>query len=168
MWPKPTSPRILWNISPSAPTGFYWLMRRPPSLGALAVTRLPNPFLGLAGARGYLPVGTLLIKRVAGAAGDVVCRHGAVVTINRRIVAYARTADAAARLLPRWSGCARLNAAQVFVLSPRPDSFDSRYFGPIHRGNILGTALPLCARCTSFYCDKRRQPDRQEGRWRRL
>ena len=146
MWPKPTSPRILWNISPSAPTGFYWLMRRPPSLGALAVTRLPNPFLGLAGARGYLPVGTLLIKRVAGAAGDVVCRHGAVVTINRRIVAYARTADAAARLLPRWSGCARLNAAQVFVLSPRPDSFDSRYFGPLAAALLDGTAVALLTR----------------------
>jgi type IV secretory pathway protease TraF len=118
-------------------------MWRPPPPGALAVIRLPGPFLTLAHVRGYLPAGALLIKWVAGNTGDVVCRHGLIVTINGRTVAYARTADAVGRKLPRWSGCRRLKAAQVFVLSAEPDSFDSRYFGPVDRRNILGTALPV-------------------------
>lgn len=121
-------------------------MSRAPPLGALAIIRLPEPFLTLADARGYLPAGALLIKRVAGKAGDIVCRQGAIVTINGRTVAHARTADAEARPLPRWRGCQRLNPAQAFVVSAEPGSFDSRYFGWVDHRHILGTALPLWTR----------------------
>jgi type IV secretory pathway protease TraF len=121
-------------------------MSRAPPPGALAIIRLPEPFLTLADARGYLPADALLIKRVAGNTGDVICRQGAIVTINAQIVAHARTADAAGRPLPRWSGCQRLNPAQAFVLSAENGSFDSRYIGRIDRRHILGTALPLWTR----------------------
>jgi conjugative transfer signal peptidase TraF len=141
--PKLSTPRLIWNISPSVPTGLYWLIEHPPPPGALAVIHLPEPLLALPVARGYLPAAALLIKRVAGQLDDVVCRHGSIVTINRQIVAYARTADAAGRPLPRWSGCNRLNGAQAFVLSAEPGSFDSRYFGPVDRRYVLGTALPI-------------------------
>ena len=148
IWPKARTPAVLWNISPSVPTGIYWLTSRPPPPGALAVIRLPEPFLTLAHTRGYLSATALLIKRIAGKAGDIACRHRAIVTINGRPVAYARIADAAGRPLPRSRGCRRLNPAQAFVLSPEPGSFDSRYFGPVDRGHVLGTALPLWARAT--------------------
>ena len=148
IWPKARAPAVLWNISPSVPTGIYWLTSRPPPPGALAVIRLPEPFLTLAHARGYLSATALLIKRIAGKAGDIVCRHGAIVTINRGTVAFARAADAAGRPMPAWSGCTRLHPAQAFVLSPEPGSFDSRYFGPVDRRHVLGTALPLWFRAT--------------------
>jgi type IV secretory pathway protease TraF len=100
----------------------------------------------LAEARAYLVASALLLKPVAAGPGDVVCRIGATVTINGRVAASARSADAAGRLLPRWSGCITLAAHQVFVLAPTPDSFDSRYFGALHSGHVLGTAHPIWLR----------------------
>jgi conjugative transfer signal peptidase TraF len=143
IWPKASPPCLLWNISPSVPTGLYALLARLPPTGALAVIRLPNPFRTLADTRGYLPAGALLIKRIAARPGDIVCRHGVTIAVNGRIVARARTADGADRPLPRWSGCSLLTASRVFVLSPHPDSFDGRYFGPLDRRDVLGTALPM-------------------------
>jgi type IV secretory pathway protease TraF len=70
------------------------------------------------------------------------------VTINGRIVAHAKTLDAAGRPLPAWSGCFRLRPRDIFVLSADPDSFDSRYMGPIDRVHVLGLAQPAWVRPT--------------------
>jgi conjugative transfer signal peptidase TraF len=144
--PKAGAPILLWNASASVPIGFYGLASRPPRPGALAVIRLPEPVRTLAETRGYLRAGALLIKPVAVDAGAVVCRHGLLVTINGRAAAQAKLADTAARPLPAWSGCIRLADTQVFVLAADPESFDSRYFGPVDRANVLGTALPVWVR----------------------
>jgi type IV secretory pathway protease TraF len=109
----------------------------------LVVIRLPEPFLMLASARGYLPAGILLIKPIAAGAGDLVCRHGAIVTINGRTAALAKAVDARGRALPRWQGCRRLATLQIFVLSPDADSFDSRYFGPLDTRHVVGMAVPV-------------------------
>ena len=140
MWPKSSDPLLLWNMSPSVPLGLYYMLSRQPTAGALAVIRLPEPFLDLVTTRRYLPTGAVLIKPVAARTGDVICRHHSIVAINGRAAVFARTADAFSRPLPKWNGCIRLNAAGAFVLSGEPDSFDSRYFGPIDRRNVLGTA----------------------------
>ncbi|MFM9850371.1 MAG: S26 family signal peptidase [Hyphomicrobiaceae bacterium] len=141
--PKANVATLLWNTSPSVPLGLYWLASRPPTRGALAVIRLPEPYRSLADSRGYLPAGTLLIKPIVARAGDVVCRHGPIVTLHGRVMAYARRADRAGRPLPRWSGCIRLKARQAFVLSADSDGFDSRYIGPMERRHVVGTALPV-------------------------
>jgi conjugative transfer signal peptidase TraF len=143
LFPKAGAPAILWNASPSVPIGLYRLTSRPPETAALAVIRLPDPLRVLAEARGYLRKGVLLIKPVVAGAGDTVCRHGALVTINGRIAARARTLDAAGRSLPAWSGCFRLRGTDIFVISADPDSFDSRYIGPIDRADMVGFALPI-------------------------
>jgi type IV secretory pathway protease TraF len=131
--------------SASVPIGLYRLGPRRPSMGDLAVIRLPEAVGRLAATRGCLRAGALLIKPVVAGAGDLVCRDGPVVAINRRTVAHAKPTDAAARPLPAWSGCIRLAHTQVFVLSADPDSFDSRYFGPLDRTHVLGTAVAVPA-----------------------
>jgi len=141
--PRAGAPVLLWNASPSVPVGLYRLTSGALVTGALAVIRLPEPLRIFAGARRYLRKGALLIKPVAAGAGDTVCRHGSLVTINGRIVARARTLDAVGRLLPAWSGCFRLRASDIFVLSADPNSFDSRYMGPINRAHVVGTAQPV-------------------------
>ncbi|HWE19821.1 MAG TPA: S26 family signal peptidase, partial [Hyphomicrobiaceae bacterium] len=115
LFPRSGAPVLVWNASPSVPIGLYRVTTRPPLTGALAVIRLPEPLRILADTRGYLRKGALLIKPVAAAAGDTVCRHGALVAINGRVVARASTLDAARRSLPTWSGCFRLAADQIFV-----------------------------------------------------
>jgi conjugative transfer signal peptidase TraF len=164
-WARPGNPRLLWNASPSVPIGLYLLVDRPAAVGALAVVRLPEPILSLADARGYLPAGALLIKGVFGRTGDVVCRWGVSITIDGRAVARARSNDAARRPLPGWSGCRRLTRGQVLLLASEPDSFDSRYFGPIARSNVVGTALPIWVRGRWAHCGHALDADaRQFGR----
>ena len=141
--PKASTPLLVWNASPSVPIGLYRPAFRPPRTGALAILRLTEPHKAIAERRGYLRPGALLIKWVAAVAGDRICRHGPLVTINGRLAARARASDAAARSLPVWRGCTRLGAGQIFVLSGAPGSFDSRYFGPVDPTHIVGTATPV-------------------------
>lgn len=79
-----------------------------PVVGDLAIVRLPALVRAYAAARGYLGTGVLLIKPVVAGPGDVVCRHGGLLSINGRVAARTRYADASRRLLPRWSGCLTL------------------------------------------------------------
>jgi type IV secretory pathway protease TraF len=51
--------------------------------------------------------------------------------------------DTQGRTLPRYRGCVTLETSEVFVLGPHPQSFDSRYFGPIATTDIQATATPL-------------------------
>jgi conjugative transfer signal peptidase TraF len=132
------------------PVGLYWVAPAPPGKGELAAIRLPNALRTLAAARGYLAATALLIKPVTATMGDLVCQHGATVTINGQAAAHASAADGLGRPLPHWTGCITLTAGQVFLLSTAPDSFDSRYFGPIDSAHVLGAAHPIWLR----------QPDR--------
>lgn len=137
---------LLWNASPSVPTGLYMVTRQVPAKGNLAVVNLTEAARALAKARGYLPKGALLIKPVAAVSGDVVCRHGPLVRINARLRAVADRTDRRQRALPRWHGCRSLATSELFVLSTVRGSFDSRFFGPIARGTVLGTAVPIWTR----------------------
>jgi conjugative transfer signal peptidase TraF len=144
--PSTGRPRLLWNASPSVPVGVYWVATVPPGNGEFAVIHLPDALRTLAAVRGYLAATALLIKPVTATMGDLVCRHGATVTINGQTVAHASMADGLGRPLPHWAGCITLTAGQVFLLSAAPDSFDSRYFGPIDSAHVLGTAHPIGVR----------------------
>jgi conjugative transfer signal peptidase TraF len=146
LFPKTGAPLLLWNASPSVPVGLYRLSSRPSPMVALVVVRLPEPLRILAETRGYLGKGALLIKPVVAGGGDTVCRHGSLVTVNGRAAARANFSDAKGRLLPAWSGCFRLGASDIFVLSADPDSFDSRYIGPIDRAHVVGFAQPIWVR----------------------
>lgn len=141
----PSRPRLMWNASPSVPTGLYWIApATQPVVGQRLVVRMPAPWATLMARRGYLPAGVPLLKPLAAAAGTRVCRIGQSVTIAGRLVAQARTHDLAGRALPVWSGCGRLARDQLFLLAPaRADSVDSRYFGPVSRSAVLGVARPV-------------------------
>lgn len=117
-----------------------------PTKGQLAIIRLPEPARTLADIRGYLPARALLIKPVVAGAGDRVCRHGTIITINGWPRVHAKMLDTRQRRLPRWHGCLLLATSQLFVLSTVPGSFDSRYVGPIDRDHVIGTAMPLLTR----------------------
>ncbi len=139
----PLRTRLICNVSPSAPVGIYWITSDAPKYGDLAVVHLPLPLGMFADERGYLPRSFLLLKPVAATAGDVVCRVGQRVWINRRRSMLVRTADSLGRPLRAWRGCRRLTARELFLLSSAPGSYDSRYFGPLEARHIIGTAIPL-------------------------
>ncbi len=132
-------PRLIWNVTASAPLGLYRVTTdRAPVVGEWAAVTPPPHLAAWLAARGYAPRGVLLIKQVAAMAPQQVCRVGAQIRIDGAPVACALERDHAGRRLPRWRGCRRLAADEVFLLNTDPQSLDSRYFGPLPASAVVG------------------------------
>jgi conjugative transfer signal peptidase TraF len=147
-WIFRPSPHLLWNASPSVPTGLYWLSKidglKP---GDLVAAKPPQALSHYMAERFYLPEGLPLIKHVGALPGDTVCRQGQVIFINKYPVASAELSDHLGRALPVWQGCHRITDNEVFLLNPEvDDSFDGRYFGVLPLESILGRTVPLFTR----------------------
>ena len=133
-------PTLLLNRSPSEPPGFYVRAGRDLGVGSIIAFRTPSaafPYADLSMA--YLHHRPLL-KAVAAGPGDTVCTTDGELIINGRATAPIATRDRQGRALPRWQGCRRMAEDELFVFSARvPNSFDSRYYGPVHRTDVLGS-----------------------------
>lgn len=136
--------RVMWNASASVPRGLYLVSAAAPRRGELAVVR-PQPSVArFMHRRRYVPVGIPLLKPVAAVSGAHVCRIGADVTVDGAPLATALRADRLGRPLPIWSGCHHLGNGELFLLAGASrSSFDSRYFGPVAAGDVIGRAVPL-------------------------
>ncbi|MCG2663390.1 MULTISPECIES: S26 family signal peptidase [unclassified Brevundimonas] len=125
------------NESPSLPEGLYVRQADAPiahgSVVAIAQPSSIRPYLATLG----MPAEVKLIKRVAAVGGDRVCaEEGAVRTPSRVSPVLAR--DRRGVALPTWDGCRTLGPDELFLLGDTPGSFDSRYFGPVHRAEVDG------------------------------
>lgn len=143
-WSRPDI-RFLWNASASVPVGLYRIVPGGTvHVTDLAVVRPPEGLAVFLDARGYLPRGLPLIKRVLALAGTEVCRSGADIIAYGSIYGQARARDTRGRPLPVWQGCRTLVGAEAFFMNwDSPDSFDSRYFGPLPLSTVVGRAIPL-------------------------
>ena len=138
-------PRIAFNPSPSASKGFY-LVRKTDELALrdLVLVTVPEAFEPMVVERQYLGANVPLLKRVVALSGDHVCYRSGAVFINGRYVASTLRSDSAGRPMPIWRGCRTLETQEFFALMERVEtSLDSRYFGPLDRKLVLGTAEPL-------------------------
>ena len=136
-------PRLIWNASKSVPIGFYWIEKRSPHVGEIAVLKPPEWVQLIADERNYLPRFAWLLKPVVATNRAIVCRFAHLIFVNGKLVARAHLHDKLGRILPTWKGCKALRSSQVFLLSKHRDSFDSRYFGPVNTALIIGTAKGL-------------------------
>lgn len=136
---------LVWNITHSVPTGLYWVSNKSALTVGDRVAIAPPPALRkLLAERGYLPIGVPLLKRVGAAPGQTICRDGSDLMIDGKLAAPVRMRDRAGRPLPVWTGCIVLGADEVFLLNEaQPDSFDSRYFGPLSADAVIGKAHPV-------------------------
>jgi conjugative transfer signal peptidase TraF len=139
----PIKKRLIWNRTASAPVGLYWLNDRPPDIGDWAVVSAEAAEAKWATERGFTGPDWPLIKRVAGAQGDQICRTGSRISINGEAVATALAVDSNAEPLPDWQGCIWLNGDQVFLLNRHLRSLDGRYFRATHRSDLMGRGLPI-------------------------
>lgn len=141
------TPWLAWNASGSAPIGLW---RIHPGMGVavgdMAMVRTPDGVRQFAAGRHYVPAGVPLLKRVAAADGAHICAVGRDILIDGHRVAVRRAVDQERRPLPWWTGCRRLSRGQLFLLNRAPDSFDSRYFGPVEREAVIGRAVSLWSR----------------------
>lgn len=143
----PPRPFLVWNASASAPIGLYAIGgRNRIEAGDMVLARVPESWQRLAGARRYIPVNVLLVKRVAALPGDTVCTGGQNIIVNGRLIAERRYVDGAGWSMPWWSGCVTLQGSALFLLMDNPDSFDGRYFGSTERGDVIGKANLLWRR----------------------
>ena len=140
-----SSPRLVYNASDSVPAGWYRIAPAGPvAAGDLVLVRLPPNATALAAQRGYLPSSVPLLKTVAAVAPQQVCVLAAQVLIDGRLVARQLRRDRQARALPSWRACRHLVGDELFLLSTtNPESFDSRYFGPVSSEAVIGRAQPL-------------------------
>ena len=141
----PVTQYLVWNASPSIPTGLY-AIRGKASLhvGERVAIEPPAELRRLMRERGYLHARVPLLKRIAALSGQRVCRFAHGVTIDGTLVGVARAHDRTGRALPAWFGCRKLAPDELFTMNPAsPDSFDGRYFGPIRIGDVIGRAMPV-------------------------
>lgn len=129
---------LLYNHTPSVPVGWYARSSDEVVIGALVTVRARDVAPDYAAARSFTDDGNRFIKRIAANDGDSVCADGESIRINDRTVAHRASRDSEGRELPRWSGCRVLSADEVFLMGDTPDSFDSRYFGPVSTDDIEG------------------------------
>jgi conjugative transfer signal peptidase TraF len=135
--------RLIWNRTGSAPTGLYWLSDGPFTPGRWVVVSARSDQANWAEAYGFVGRDWPLLKQVAGISGDEICRNGQDIVINNKHAGTAHTADSMGQNLPVWQGCIRLPDHMFFLMNAHPDSLDGRYFGPTHRQDLDGVAVPL-------------------------
>lgn len=136
----PLQKTFLWNRTESAPKGLYLIAGDALETGAWAAVSGDAPSAKWIAGNGYLGRGWPVIKRIAAAEGDEICRDDDQVFINAIHAATALKTDGAGQELPRWQGCFSLQANEFFLLNDHPRSLDGRYFGATKRGDIIGVA----------------------------
>ena len=123
------------NRSASAQPGIYQFWKAPFEEGDLVLVCAPtNDITQLGLQRGYILSGVrcqdsgLLIKTIS-AVGPRVLDQG-----NNPLVTH----DSLGRPLPSPSRPSSLNENEIWLHSNHPQSFDSRYFGPAYKKDVLG------------------------------
>ena len=86
-----------------------------------------------------MPPDIPLIKTVWAVGGERICHAKGVVSVARRPPLVMLSHDSRGRALPSRDGCYRLSKDEVFLVSTDVQtSFDSRYFGPVLRKDVVG------------------------------
>ncbi|WKW52058.1 S26 family signal peptidase [Rhodomicrobium lacus] len=140
-WPT----KLLWNVTASAPIGFYTIEPADRlTVPELVAVMPPEPLATFMVERGYIGRGVPLLKRVAGLPGQRVCRTGRAITVDDVEMGEALERDRIGRELPVWRGCRVIARGELFLMNWQVrDSLDGRYFGPIPASAVIGRALPL-------------------------
>lgn len=142
------------NTTKSIPVGFYWASNQPVAKGAYVMFCPPNnEVFDEAKKRGYIDSGFCaggygyMMKRILAAKNDVVSITDKGVLVNNKLLPLSASviADRAGRALPYYRiDHKTLNADEVLMMSDvSGTSFDSRYFGPIHKSQIKTVIIPL-------------------------
>ena len=139
------SPQVVYNASDSVPAGWYGISSAGSlAVGDLVLVHLPAHAATLAAQRGYLPTQVPLLKTVAAIPPQNICVRGDQVLVDEKVIVTRLHQDRQGRALPAWQACRRLVGDELLLLSTaNPESFDSRYFGPVSASAVVGRAQPL-------------------------
>lgn len=121
---------IVLNVTDSMPGLVYRLGHGEKGSIVAFCSPIPHPSIG----HGPCPDGSMpLIKRVVGVAGDIVNATDAGIEINGQPVPNSRPLDQDTKGVtpPHLRGSFTLKRGEIWVAGEHPNSFDSRYFGPV-------------------------------------
>jgi len=121
---------LVLNVTGSMPGTVYKLGHGEKGSLTSFCSPIPHPSIG----HGACPDGSLpLIKRVVGVAGDRVTATDHGVEINGQPVPNSKPLDLATKgqALPHVRGIFVLKQGEIWTAGEHPNSFDSRYFGPV-------------------------------------
>lgn len=135
------APLILYPASASVPKGLYFRTFGAVEIGKIVAFPMPELARHYQAQRGnQAPEGFLFMKPIAAGPGDQVCNGLAGLFLNGKRVAATASYDSEGNPLPVWENCRPLDHNEFFLLSDyAPNSFDSRYFGPIRTDDVVGT-----------------------------
>ena len=121
---------IVLNVTDSMPDMVYAVGHGEKGSMVSFCAPISHPYMG----HGSCPDGSMpLIKRVVGVAGDRVTVTDAGIDINGQPLPNSIPLDLDTRgsALPHLRGSFRLKQGEIWAAGEHPNSFDSRYFGPM-------------------------------------
>ena len=138
---------IVLNVTASMPERVYKIGHGEKGSLVSFCSPIPHPSIG----HGSCPDGSMpLVKRVVGIAGDLVTATDHGVEINGQPVSNSRPFDLDTKgaALPHLRGSFALKPGEIWASGEHPNSFDSRYFGPV---KFQGSDHKLTRKLTSQF-----------------
>lgn len=165
------------NVTRSLPIGLYRVVGDAAAVrrGSVVIACLPEEWGRFAVRRRILGPGHCdgnsygIGKLVLAVEGDVVDLHRESLVINGVSVPSVRTLerDRLGRSIPHFPwGNYELGPAQVWLFSPHPAAFDSRYFGPVSTSRVRSVVQPVWTKKLPIG-QQRSDPDAETSRERR-
>jgi len=135
---------VVFDGSPSLPSGFYMLTGEPIAAGSIIEFRVADSARNRCLSAGMtIPDGTIL-KPVAAVNGDVIDTTGDWLVINGKAIAPLYNRHPGGKPVSVWRGKRRLQKGEYFVVSHRVwNSLDSRVLGPIRHEDVVAVRRPL-------------------------
>ncbi|MBU2834417.1 conjugative transfer signal peptidase TraF [Acidithiobacillus thiooxidans] len=155
------APHIMYNFTPSMPMGFYWIWKPQNAIRTgdivMACVPLHTPAAQQGIQRHYLltsrgalrcPGGVYpVVKPVVAVSGDLVSLARAGVSVNGKLLPDTRFIFRDPQGRPVWHmpfKTYHVRPGYFWLVSGlNPLSFDSRYWGPVSRADILRRAVPF-------------------------
>lgn len=139
----PKTKYFFMNTTTSLPLGIYYISKESLSLGKTVVFQKPT-FLTKMDKNWLIKKGVFL-KKITAVPGDKVCTRNNRLSINDNEIGLIKSKDRNGDPLPNIINsefCRNLIPGEFWTGTDHPNSFDSRYYGPIMAAN-LKTVKPL-------------------------
>jgi signal peptidase I len=85
----------------------------------------------------------LIVKRVAGVAGDLIVSRDLDYFCNGKYLGKAKTHTMTGKPLMSYKTNGLIPDGTIFLMGDSPDSFDSRYYGPMEIKHVKAIARPI-------------------------
>jgi conjugative transfer signal peptidase TraF len=125
------------NTTSSLPVGIYYLSNDIISLQKTVVFKKPSFLSKLQ--RNWLIKDGVFIKKITAGPGDKVCAMNGTLFINDKEMGIIKTKDHNGENLPNNTNnmfCRTLIKGEFWTGTNHPNSFDSRYYGPINESDL--------------------------------